>query len=156
MLEISDSPTPQEIHTFARLLSEGARGRHYAKQHEDVEFNRTYLSSIHESSEIPYYESKGYILTFRESGQTVGFSVVCGCPFPQFDFEILLFSVPKKMQRHGYGYEAIKLILSEVSGKSVLARCMPKSTYMVKLLEKAKFKEVDIGTSSNINYVFRS
>ncbi|PCF95620.1 GNAT family N-acetyltransferase [Vreelandella nigrificans] len=151
-MEITDFPTDQEIKVFSQLLADGARDGHYAKEHLSSDFNQEYLSSIQKNQNIPGYPTKGLIFIFKENNQPVCFSVVCGSQFANYTAEILMFSVPKPQRRKGYAKEALKIIIEEVQGQNIIARCMPRSTHMFKALEASGFSRVDIGPSSNVNY----
>ena len=155
-MDISDRLTNQEIEMFAKLLAEGSRDGHYAKEFSNPDANFNYLTKVHEDLIVPNYGQKGILLVFHEKDKPVCFSLVCTSFIPQFKSEILFFSVPKNERRKGYGKKSIELILEEIRGQSVIARCMPRSTHMVKLLSKCGFGQVDLGESTNINLVHQN
>jgi len=150
-MDINDKLTNQEIEMFAKLLAEGSKDGHYAKEFNNADSNYNYLLKVHEDLVVPNYGQSGLLLVFREKDKPVCFSLVCSSFISQFKSEILFFSVPKEERRKGYGKKAIELILEEIKGQSVIARCMPKSTYMVQILSKCGFTKVDLGKTSNIN-----
>lgn len=150
-MDISDRLTNQEIEIFAKLLAKDSRDGHYAKEFNNADLNCNYLFKVHEELVVPNYGQKGILLVFHEKDRPVCFSLVCTSFIPQYKSEILFFSVPKQERRKGYGKKSIELLLEEIKGKSVIARCMPKSTYMVQLLNKCGFIQVDLGKSNNIN-----
>jgi RimJ/RimL family protein N-acetyltransferase len=150
-MDISDRLTNQEIEMFAKLLAEGSRDGHFAKEFSNADSNYNYLLKVHEDLIVPNYGQRGFLLVFREKDNPVCFSLVCSSFLSQFNSEILFFSVLKEERRKGYGKKAIELILEEIKGQSVIARCMPKSTYMIQLLGKCGFTKVNFKKSSNIN-----
>lgn len=156
-MEISDNLLTKEIELFAKCLSESARDGHFYKTFSDRLFTLDYLKQISANQVIPAYGSqRGVLFVFRENGECVCFALVCSSIFPQADAELLFFLVPKTHRKRGYGKKAMHLILAELQGKTLLARCMPKSTFMVELLTKVGFIRIDIGSSTNINLIHKN
>lgn len=154
-MDISDRLSEQELDAFASILLDGGRDGHYSKEFCNISFCRNYLGRVHNNLIVLNYdERQGLLMVFRVNGNAVCFSLMCSSPFPQFDAEILLFSVAKDQRRKGHGKMAIKLLLGEAQGKRVIARCMPKSTHMVQLLRNCGFVQIDMGKSKNINLAY--
>jgi hypothetical protein len=155
-VEISDNVTKSEIEVFASLLKQDSSKGHYDKQFADLTFCKNYLSHINKTSQIPDYPSSGLILVFRVSNKAVIFAVVCNSVISDFDSEILFFSTLSHCRKQGFGEAAIKLILEEVKSKSVLARCIPKSRPMCRLLNRCGFNQVTLGSAKNVNFVHQN
>lgn len=153
---ISDNITKEELDIFASLLKQDSAKGHYDKQFTDLAFNKNYLTHISNTSEIIGYPGSALILVFRENNNPVCFAVVCSSFVPEFDSEILFFSTLSHRRKRGFGEAAIKLILEEVKGKSVLARCIPKSKAMIRLLNRSGFNQITLGSSKNINFVHQN
>jgi len=155
-VEISDNITNDEIDVFASLIKQDSIKGHYDKQFSDLVFCKKYLSHINKTSQILGYPSSGLILVFRVDNKAVSFAVVCSSFVPEYDSEILFFSTLSQHRKQGSGETAIGLILEEVKGKSVLARCIPKSKAMCRLLNRRGFSEVTLGNSKNVNFVHKN
>jgi hypothetical protein len=155
-VEISDNVTNDEIEVFASLIKQDSIKGHYDKQFSDLTFCKKYLFHIKQTSQILGYPSTGLILVFRVDHKAVSFAVVCSSFVSEFDSEILFFSTLSQHRKQGSGKAAIELILEEVKGKSVLARCVPKSKAMCRLLNRRGFNQITLGNSKNVNFVHKN
>lgn len=155
-MEISDRPTKEEIDIMSSLIKQDSMKGHYDKSFTELSFCQSYFSHIDKTCQIPGYPGSGLLMVFRENDKAVCFSVVCSSPLPEFDCEILFFSTLSQHRRKGFGQAAIRLILEEVKGKSVIARCLPKSKAMAQLLNETGFKRFQFGESINLNFVHQN
>lgn len=155
-MKISDQLEPDELTLFARILTEGAREGFYDEWFCDHGFCQNYVQAIHQQGIVPNNGREGLIFVCRLQGVPVCFAVIGESVVPGFDAEFFLLSVPKKERRRSYGLQAVKLILSELQGMSVLARCPAYRQPVIQLLIKCGFVTVDLKESATIDLGFFS
>ena len=156
-MDITDNLTATEIELFAKSLSESARDGHFVDMFSNKSLSLKYLNEVSTRGLVPEYgNAKGLLFAFKENNECVCFALVCTSIIPLADAELLFFVVPKIHRNKGNAKKSMRLLLSELKGSSLIARCMPKSTFMIDLLVKTGFSKINLGKSKNINLIYKN
>ncbi|ELV8738199.1 GNAT family N-acetyltransferase, partial [Vibrio vulnificus] len=149
----------EELRAFARQLSRDAEKGHFEQSHKDYEYNLSFLIRLEETGLIPTAIGlHGFTYSIKQNDELIGFAVVCPATKRQSKckLELLYFTILEPHRKKGHGKKAIGAILNEFKGHSLSARCMPRSTVMVKMLKKSGFKNEKWAGSLNTNLAHKN
>ncbi len=158
-MRLYEEVSKDELELFAQQLSKDAESGHFDSSHKDYEYNLSFLIRVEETGLIPTAIGlHGFTYVLKEGDDAVGFAVVCPATKRQSkcQLELLYFTVLAPYRRKGFGNKAVQLVLAEFKGKSISARCMPRSKVMVKMLKKLGFKNEKWAGSPNTNLAHKN